>query len=256
MEKEIVRLEKAEKYYDPVGDQAPFKALEDITLSITAGSFTCIVGESGCGKTTLLRLIAGLDQPSKGTVMIDEKPVTGPSEKCGMVFQQPTLFPWLTVYQNIAFGPKRIGRYQGNEAEIDELIQMISLDPFANSYPGQLSGGMRQRVALARALANKPEIMLLDEPLSALDAFSRMHLQEELLRLWKMRNNTLIMVTHDVDEAIYLADTIVVMTPHPGRIHRVVSNDMPYPRDRTSPKFVKLRNELLKFLNFAGNTAL
>lgn len=251
--KEMVRFEKVERRYDLVGDQTEIKALEDITFSIEAGSFTCIVGESGCGKTTLLRLIAGLDRPSGGKVLIDGKEVEGPSERCGMVFQQPTLFPWLTVYQNVAFGPKRTGRYKGNEAKVDELIQMIGLSSFAGSYPGQLSGGMRQRVALARALANRPEIMLLDEPLSALDAFSRMHLQEELLRLWKIHGNTVVMVTHDVEEAIYLADTIVVMTPHPGRVHRVVRNEMTYPRDRTAEEFVKLRNELLRLLNFAGD---
>lgn len=250
--KEIIELKNIVRDYPQIQNTVPVRALDKINVSIPKGSFTCIVGESGCGKTSLLRLIAGLDRPTSGEILIDGKKIAGINDKCGMVFQENVLFPWLAVRENVAFGPKRIGHYKGNESSVEELLKTVRIEKFADSYPGQLSGGMQQRVALARALANKPEIMLLDEPLSALDAFTRMHLQDELLRLWNLHQNTVVMITHDIDEAVYLADNILVMTPHPGQIKTVMQNSMSYPRNRASDDFVLLRNQLLTCLNYAN----
>ena len=228
-------------------------AVDHVSFEAEAGSFVSIIGESGCGKTSLLRIQAGLEQPSGGSVEIDACPVTGPDPKCGMVFQNNILFPWLTVRENVAFGPKRMGRYKGCEGEVDELLAAVRIEDFAAAYPSQLSGGMQQRVALARALATKPDVLLLDEPLSALDALTRMRLQDELLRLWQQRGNTAVMITHDIDEALYLSQQIVVMTPRPGRVNTILDIDLPYPRSRASEVFVALRNRLLELLHFAEN---
>lgn len=247
----FIQLRHVVREYPQLDGRPALVALDDINLDIHKGSFTCIVGESGCGKTSLLRLLAGLDTAASGSILFDGKSVNGPNEKCGMVFQKNSLFPWLTVRENVAFGPKRTGHYKGNEKQIDELLRMVRIEAFAESYPAQLSGGMQQRVALAQSLANKPETLLLDEPLSALDAFTRMHLQDELLRLWQLNNNTVVMITHDIDEAIYLADTIVLISPRPGRISSIEENKMSYPRDRTSDAFLKLRNQLLIQLSCA-----
>lgn len=226
-------------------------ALADVSLNIEPGEFVCIVGASGCGKSTLLRLIAGLESPTQGVLKLDDEEIKGASPNRGLVFQDPTLFPWRTVAENVAFGPKMQGTYEQHKNRIQELIHMVGLEGFENSYPHQLSGGMAQRVALIRTMVNEPAIWLLDEPLGALDAFTRMNMQDELIRIWREKNNTMIMITHDVDEAIYLGGRVIVMSPRPGRIREIFTVDMPYPRNRSSHQFMELRGKILEMLDFA-----
>ena len=167
-----------------------------------------------------------------------------------MMFQQNALFPWLTVRENIEFGPKMLRKSQQDQARINELLQIMRLEDFSNVYPAKISGGMQQRAALARALANDPSVLLLDEPLGALDAFTRMRLQDELIRIWQWQKNSMLMITHDVDEAVYLAQKVIILTPRPSRIQKELAISLPYPRDRTSSEFVGLRNEILETLHF------
>jgi ABC-type nitrate/sulfonate/bicarbonate transport system ATPase subunit len=187
-------------------------ALDNVSLSIAAGELVSIVGPSGCGKSTLLRLIAGLIAPTSGEVAIGVEPITAPSADRGLVFQDPNLFPWLTVRRNIEAGLLARGVLREKRGEVDEFMRLVGLEGFANSFPHHLSGGMAQRVALARALINHPRVLLLDEPLGALDAFTRMRMQDEVLRLWQTHGTTMLFVTHDIDEAIYMSDRIVIMT--------------------------------------------
>lgn len=222
-------------------------ALTDINMTIEDGEFVCIVGPSGCGKSTLLRLIAGLIVPTTGTITLGDKKVEGTDSDRGMVFQKPTLFPWLTVGENVGFSANL--KKQNNEKEVDRLLEKVGLMEFKNSYPHQLSGGMAQRVALIRTMINKPNVFLLDEPLGALDAFTRMNMQDELIRLWQENKHIMIMVTHDVDEAIYLSNKVVIMEPRPGRIKKILDIDLDYPRNRTSKEFTDYRNEILETLN-------
>lgn len=228
-------------------------ALSGIDLEIKAGEFVSLIGASGCGKSTLLRLIAGLNRADEGKLYIDEKEIIKPSYERGLVFQNPMLFPWLNVYHNVAFGLKARNVYKNNKEEVDKFIDLVGLSSFHKSYPHQLSGGMAQRVSLARALVNQPKVLLLDEPLGALDAFTRMNMQDELIRIWQERKTTMIMVTHDVDEAIYLSDRIIVMTPRPAKIESCIEVDISRPRDRSNPEFLDLRTKILKILDFAGN---
>ncbi len=232
-------------------EETEIHALHDINLKIKGGEFITLIGPSGCGKSTLLRLIAGLDQPDSGHISLDGDVIKGPSYLRGLVFQDPTLFPWLTVQKNISVGLVARKILKGNEGEVDALISMIGLEGFKNAFPHQLSGGMAQRVALARALINKPRVLLLDEPLGALDAFTRMHMQDEILSIWKSRRTTMIMVTHDVDEAIYLSDRVVVMSPRPGKIQEIIDIPMGRPRPRNHPDFFRLRSRILETLHFA-----
>ena len=222
-------------------------ALTDVNMTIEDGEFVCIVGPSGCGKSTLLRLIAGLIVPTTGTITLGDKKVEGTDSDRGMVFQKPTLFPWLTVGENVGFSANL--KKQNNEKEVDRLLEKVGLMEFKNSYPHQLSGGMAQRVALIRTMINKPNVFLLDEPLGALDAFTRMNMQDELIRLWQENKHIMIMVTHDVDEAIYLSNKVVIMEPRPGRIKKILDIDLDYPRNRTSKEFTDYRNEILETLN-------
>jgi ABC-type nitrate/sulfonate/bicarbonate transport system ATPase subunit len=228
-------------------------ALDTTTLSVAAGEFISIIGPSGCGKSTLLRLIAGLDLPDSGELWVGEDRITGPSAERGLVFQDPNLFPWLTVSRNIQSGLVARGLLQKKRNEVDEFIRLVGLEKFAHAYPHHLSGGMAQRAALARALINHPRVLLLDEPLGALDAFTRMKMQDEVLRLWQSRRTTMLLVTHDIDEAIYMSDRIVVMTPHPGRVERIITVPLNRPRQRNRPEFLKLRSEILELLHFTGN---
>ncbi|MBL9176977.1 MAG: ABC transporter ATP-binding protein [Verrucomicrobiaceae bacterium] len=234
-------------------DQVSFSALENVDLPVNAGAFISIVGPSGCGKSTLLRLITGLAVPTTGEVLVGGEKISGPGAERGLVFQDPNLFPWLSVRQNIQAGLVARGVLASKKHEVDEFIQLVGLESFADAYPHHLSGGMAQRVALARALINHPKVLLLDEPLGALDAFTRMRMQDEVLRIWRARGTTMLLVTHDVDEAIYMSDSIVLMTPRPGRIERIIPVDIPRPRDRASPEFLRLRGEILELLHFAGN---
>ncbi|MDS1030226.1 ABC transporter ATP-binding protein [Bacillota bacterium LX-D] len=237
-------------YVDAHGNE--IEALKDVNLDIRPGQFISFIGPSGCGKTTLLRLIAGLDEPQNGQIYLDGELVKGTHYERGLVFQQANLFPWMTIEENIACGPKARGIYRYSTEEIREFIELVGLKGFEESYPHQVSGGMAQRASLARALINHPRVLLLDEPLGALDAFTRMNLQDELLRLWLERNTTMILVTHDVDEAVYLSDQIVVMTPRPGKIVQIVNVEIGRPRDRSDADFIQIRSKILKILQFAG----
>ena len=227
-------------------------ALDGVSLSLAAGEMVALVGPSGCGKSTLLRLIAGLDSPDSGELLIGSEPITEPGAERGLVFQDPNLFPWLTVRRNIQVGPVARGVLHEKRDEVDEFMGLVGLEGFADAYPHHLSGGMAQRAALARALINHPRVLLLDEPLGALDAFTRMRMQDEVLRLWQARRTTVLLVTHDIDEAIYMSDRIVIMTQRPGKIERTITVDLQRPRDRSSADFLRLRAEILEHLHFAG----
>jgi ABC-type nitrate/sulfonate/bicarbonate transport system ATPase subunit len=230
-------------------------ALDDVSLDVAAGELLSIVGPSGCGKSTLLRLIAGLDTPNSGELWVGEEPIMEPSAQRGLVFQDPNLFPWYTVRRNIEAGLVARGVLREQRHEVDEFIRLVGLDSFADAYPHHLSGGMAQRAALARALINHPKVLLLDEPLGALDAFTRMRMQDEVLRLWEARGTTMVFITHDIDEAIYMSDRIVIMTPRPGRIERIIDVNLDRPRERSSPEFLQLRGDILEYLHFGHAAA-
>ncbi|KAA9301960.1 MULTISPECIES: ABC transporter ATP-binding protein [Aerococcus] len=222
--------------------------LADINLKASDQEFICIVGPSGCGKSTLLNMIAGLTPSTKGEIRLNDRLVEDTDPNRGMVFQNPTLFPWRTVEENIKFSQDM--KKEVDQAEVDRIIQLIGLEDYKNYYPHQLSGGMAQRVSLARTMINQPEVFLLDEPLGALDAFTRASLQDELISLWQSSQNLMIMVTHDVEEAVYMATRVVIMQPHPGRFSQIVNIDLDYPRRRTSQAFINYRNEILQALDF------
>lgn len=225
------------------------QALSDVNLDIARGELISIIGPSGCGKTTLLRLVSGLDKPQRGTVTFKGQPVDGPNPERGYVFQQGSLFPWLTVRENVAFGLKAQGIYKQRKDEVDEYLAKVGLTGFENAYPHQISGGMAQRVAIARALIDHPKVLLLDEPMGALDSFTRADLQDRLLDLWEQYHMTMILVTHDVDEAIYLGNRVVIMSPRPGRIKKIVPIELAH-RDRVSDDFTAYRKALLTDLHF------
>ena len=234
-------------------DGAEVQTLDRVTLSIAAGELVTLVGPSGCGKSTLLRLIAGLDAPSAGELWAGNERIDGPAAHRGLVFQDPNLFPWLTIRKYIQAGLVARGVLREKRHEVDEFLNLVGLEKFADAYPHQLSGGMAQRVALARALINHPSILLLDEPLGALDAFTRMRMQDEVLRLWQARGTTMLLVTHDIDEAIYMSDRIAILTPRPARIERIIEVPLQRPRQRNDPAFLQLRTEILELLHFAGS---
>ena len=240
------------KQYQVQGQALP--VLQDINLTVRPGEFVSIVGTSGCGKSTLLRLIVGLEGDYQGEVRLDGRPIVGTSLDRGIVFQEHRLFPWLTVQQNIAIGLLNAPGSAGDKARaVAEHIALVGLKGFETAYPHQLSGGMSQRVAIARALVNRPEVLLLDEPFGALDALTRAHLQTELQRIWQAEGITMILVTHDVEEAVYLGDRVVVMAPRPGRIRRTVTVDLPHPRDRGSAAFARIKDDVLS--EFGGEHA-
>ena len=205
-------------------------ALQDISFKTHRRELVCVVGPSGCGKSTLIRILAGLDSPSSGRVLLDGKPVTGPSSERGMVFQGYSLFPWLTVKKNVMFGPEMNRRGSFAEREARLWLELVGLEKFADVYPHQLSGGMKQRVAIARALVNQPRILLMDEPFGALDAQTRLKMQTHLLDIWKNIDITILFITHDLDEAIFLADRILVLKPNPGSVQELIEVNLPRPR--------------------------
>jgi ABC-type nitrate/sulfonate/bicarbonate transport system ATPase subunit len=249
-----LRVVEVSKRFPTVdGATAETHALDRVSLSVAPGELVSMVGPSGCGKSTLLRLIAGLDNPNSGELWVGSGRITGPSAERGLVFQDPNLFPWLTVRRNIESGLVARGVLHEKRDEVDEFMRLVGLESFANAYPHHLSGGMAQRIALARALINHPKILLLDEPLGALDAFTRMKMQDEVLRLWEARGTTMLFVTHDIDEAIYMSDRIVIMSPSPGRIDRIIEVTLERPRQRNSDEFLRLRGDILELLHFAGN---
>ncbi|WP_312486350.1 ABC transporter ATP-binding protein [Massilia timonae] len=238
-----IRIEGVNKVFG--AEDHEVVALQGIDLEIPRGQFTCLLGPSGCGKSTLLNAVAGFAPPSSGTILVDGRPVTGPGPQRGMVFQEYALFPWMTVEQNIRFGLE-IKRMRGPEIErrVSDLLGLLSLADFRTRYPKDLSGGMRQRVAIARVLALDSPILLMDEPFGALDALTRRNLQDELLRLWAELKKTILFVTHSIEEAIYLADRIVVMTYRPGTIKRDLLVEIARPRDPAAPEFNLLKREL------------
>ena len=254
MEKKNVtlKLENVSKSFAKIETDEVTHALTSVTTSMESGEFISMVGPSGCGKSTMLRLVAGLIKPTTGKLTVNGKEIGEPGPERGMMFQKATLFPWLTVYDNIAFSLKMQGKLKGNEDKVEKMIQVIGLQDFRTDYPGQLSGGMAQRVALVRSLINEPEILLLDEPLGALDAFTRMNMQDEILKIWQEKQQLALMVTHDVDEAIYMGTRVLVMDAHPGRVIADIEIDLPFPRDRSSREFVEYRNDILNKLHFAG----
>ena len=224
----------------------PLHVLKDINLNIRSGETLAIVGASGSGKTTLLRVLAGLEEPDGGDVLIDGKPIRGVGAERAVIFQEPRLLPWLTVLGNVAFGLEQQGASRDQaRRRASRYVHLVGLQQFENAYPRQLSGGMAQRVGIARALAVQPEILLLDEPLGALDAMTKISMQQELARIWRDEDVTTVLVTHDLEEAIYLADRIVVLPRDKGGEPRLVEIDLPRPRDRSAPEFVRHREALL-----------
>lgn len=238
-----IRIENVHKTFATPGGN--ITALQQIDLSIAAGEFVCLLGPSGCGKSTLLNAVAGFQPPSQGQIIVNGQAILSPGPDRGMVFQEYALFPWMTVAQNIAFG---LEVQKKPKAEIDltvnQLLAMLHLQDFRDRFPKDLSGGMRQRVAIARVLALDSPIMLMDEPFGALDALTRRNLQDEVLRLWQRLGKTILFVTHSIEESIYLADRIVVMTYRPGTVKRDHYVDLPRPRDPASPAFNELKREL------------
>ena len=230
----------------------PLPVLDGISLSLDPGEFVAMLGPSGCGKSTLLRLVAGLDAPSAGRILADGAMISGPDPQRVLVFQDPTLYPWRTVWNNTALGLEARGLLRKNRDQVDRALNLVGLSGFANAYPQQLSGGMAQRAALARALVNEPRLLILDEPLGKLDSLTRMTMQGELVALWQRSGFSSLMVTHDVEEALLLANRVIVLTERPARIKAEIVNDLPYPRHRDDARFVQLRRQLMEFLSMEG----
>lgn len=227
-------------------DDGEMVAIENFNLDVKNGDFVCILGPSGCGKTTLLRMVAGLEPLTSGSMKVSGEDIEGPGSDRGMVFQEFGLFPWRNVKKNVEFGLELKGIPSEKRAEISQkYVELVGLKGFERSYPRELSGGMKQRVGIARALANDPAVLLMDEPFGALDAQTRNQMQMELLRIWKETKKTVLFVTHSVDEAVFLADRIVVMTSRPGTVKNLWNIDLPRPRDRASSEFIALRKNIL-----------
>jgi len=238
------------------GTEGDVVALTDISVKVHRREFMTVIGPSGCGKSTFIRLLAGLETVTEGEVRLDDKMVTGPGPDRGMVFQAYTLFPWLTVKGNVMFGPKMTGRSRFDaETDARQWIELVGLSKFENAYPYQLSGGMKQRVAIARALANQPRVLLMDEPFGALDAQSRAQMQSYLLQIWRNVDVTIVFITHDLEEAVYLSDRIMVLKAHPGRMQEIVEVPVPRPRDPEqflSPEFLATRKHLEHLIHPPG----
>ena len=230
------------------GRNGEMVALNGVDMDIHENEFICVVGPSGCGKSTLLNIIGGLETPTEGKVLVDGAEVTGPGPDRGIVFQQYALFPWLTVEKNVQFGLKLQGKSKEEAEELaHKYLKMVDLEGFAKAYPKELAGGMKQRVAIARAYAVNPKVLLMDEPFGALDAQTRTQLQQELLNTWEKEQKTCFFITHDVEEAIILAQRVVIMCARPGRVKEIVDIDIPYPRDqetKMSPRFLELKNHI------------
>jgi NitT/TauT family transport system ATP-binding protein len=229
-------------------DGSVLPVLDDVNFSVKPGEFVALLGPSGCGKSTLLRLVAGLEPPRSGVLREDGDAVTGPFPSRVVVFQDPTLFPWRTVWNNVALGLEAQGVLKSRRPRVDAAIDLVGLSPFRNAYPHQLSGGMAQRVALARALVNDPRILILDEPLGKLDSLTRITMQAELAALWQRNGFTTLLVTHDVEEALFLASRVIVFSDRPARIKADIAVDRPYPRHRGDPRLAELRRDILGLL--------
>lgn len=256
MGKNKITVAGVHKIY-PTGRGDLFAALEDINLEVGEGEFLCLLGQSGCGKTTLLNIMAGFEKPTSGEVFIDDEPVKKPSPRRVILFQNYGLFPWRSLLANVEFGleiqkvPSSIRRRKSLE-----LLALVGLEKFSYSYPHELSGGMQQRAALARALAIDPQVLFMDEPFGALDSITRLHLQEELAKLWLKTRKTVIFVTHDIGEAVYLADRIAIMSPSPGRIAKIIPVTLGRPRQRGSSDFAKIQERILAEFRLTGRETL
>jgi NitT/TauT family transport system ATP-binding protein len=230
----------------------PLPVLERVSLRIDPGEFVAILGPSGCGKSTLLRLVAGLDFPTSGSVLMDNEAIAGPDPSRIVVFQDPTLYSWRTVWSNVALGLEARGMLRSHGQRVNDALRLVGLSGFAKAYPRQLSGGMSQRAALARALVNDPKLLVLDEPLGQLDSLTRIAMQGELVSLWQHSRFTALLVTHDVEEALFLASRVVVLSARPARVRAEVVNDRPYPRHRGDPHLAELRREAFEHLGLAA----
>lgn len=250
-----LKIENVSKVFAKVESDQVTHALQDVSAEMTSGEFVSLVGPSGCGKSTILRLVAGLISPTLGRVTVNGSEIDGPSPDRGLVFQNPTLFPWLTVEKNISFGLDIRSDEVGTADKVRHMLEITGLERFKNDYPAQLSGGMAQRVALVRTLINEPEILLLDEPLGALDEFTRMNMQDEILNIWMQKKQLALMVTHSIDEAVYMGTRVLVMEADPGRIVADIRIDEDFPRDRSSASFVEYRNEILNKLHYGGKSS-
>ena len=246
-----VSLEVADISHGYTFEERPLPVLERVSLTVEPGEFVALLGPSGCGKSTLLRLVAGLEQPDRGTLHAGGEEIVGPDPSRVVVFQDPTLFPWRTVWRNAALGLEARGLLKAQRGRVDDALKLVGLDGFANAYPHQLSGGMAQRAALARALVNDPRLLILDEPLGKLDSLTRLAMQSELLALWRRSRATVLLVTHDVEEALILATRVVVFSPRPAHIVETLDVPLDYPRHRDGADFVALRKRILDKLGVA-----
>lgn len=243
---QIIQLQQVHKSFDTL------QVLSDVNLKIEQGEFAAIVGPSGCGKSTVLRMVAGLETPDMGTVLSEGQVVRGPSPDRMMIFQEHALYPWSTVENNVGLGLELAGMSkQERRARVNEILNKVGLEGFNRYYPNQLSGGMRQRVSIARALVMDPDVLLLDEPYGALDAMTRLTMQNELLKLWQGSGKTMLLITHDIDEAIYLSDRIFIMSARPGRVVQMFNLNFPRPRKRSDARFVQLRQQIMQLLGLA-----
>lgn len=252
-----ILVEHIDKVY--TSNKKSVKAIEDVSIDIQDNDFVCIVGPSGCGKSTLLRMLAGLDFPTAGQIIVNDRKVTGPGPDRGMVFQTYTLFPWMTVEENIKFGLKIKKLPKEKQQEIaDRYLEIIGLTKFAKSYPKELSGGMKQRVAIARALANQPEVLLMDEPFGALDPHTKSMMQLLMREIWEKEHPTVVFITHDIDEAVFLANKVYVMSARPGKVIKEVNVYLPHKRKlelKDTPEFIKIRKGINDLLYSANNDA-
>ena len=235
------------------GAGGPLQVIDGLDLDIAPGEFVALLGPSGCGKSTLLRLVAGLEPASAGQLLQDGQPITDPDPARIVVFQDPTLFPWRTVWDNVALGLQARGLLKAQSQRVDEALALVGLQAFARALPHELSGGMAQRVALARALVNDPRLLVLDEPLGKLDSLTRLAMQTELVALWQRKGFSALLVTHDVEEALFMAQRVVVFSDRPARIREVLVNDLPYPRHRGDPRLVELRRQALALLGLGDS---
>lgn len=246
-----LKIENISKSFQINGNE--LAVLDGINLDIMQGEFVSIVGASGCGKSTLLKLIIGLDAPTEGVIKIGDRVVEKPSVTCGMIFQEARLYPWKTVQGYIEFGITRKMSKEERKQIVQEHIDLVNLNGFEKALPKQLSGGMQQRVSIARALVNRPDVMLLDEPFGALDALTRINMQNEVLRIWEQEKKTMVLVTHDIDEAIFLSDHIIVLSSRPGRVQEIITVNLPRPRERSSEEFMRIRSGIFKYFFQAAN---
>lgn len=237
-----LNIEKLYKKF--VIDSDNVDVLNDINLQVDKNEFICIIGASGCGKSTLLRIIGGLEKEYDGKVYSKDKLINGPGVDRGIIFQESRLFPWINIEKNVEFGlQEKLNTYIKKDI-VKKHLELVGLGKFSKAYPHQLSGGMQQRASIARALVNNPDILLLDEPFSALDAFTRMSMQQEILKIWQKEKTTMILVTHDIDEAVFLADRVVILSSRPGTIKKIVKIDVPRPRKRSDYDYIRIRNEI------------